>query len=58
MLIPKPAQTPLSEAAIKARRPCPPADLVGALQDPVHRDIGNSRPAKPLWRVTTDDENS
>jgi DNA-binding transcriptional regulator YiaG len=37
---------PLSPEAAAARRPQPPEDLVGALHEPVHREVGRSRPAK------------
>jgi DNA-binding transcriptional regulator YiaG len=37
---------PLSPEAIASRLPPPPEDLVGALQDPIHREVGRSRPAK------------
>jgi transcriptional regulator with XRE-family HTH domain len=36
----------LSEDAYTARMPQNPADLVGALQDPVHQEVGQARPAK------------
>ena len=34
---------PLSKEAQEARRPQKPEDLVDALQDPIHRDVGRSR---------------
>lgn len=37
---------PLSEDARRSRRPQNPADLVEALQDPVLREVGRSRPAR------------
>jgi hypothetical protein len=37
---------PLSPKTSAARRPQSPEELVGALQEPVHRDIGRSRSAK------------
>jgi DNA-binding transcriptional regulator YiaG len=37
---------PLSPEAIASRLPPPPEDLVGALQDTIHREVGKSRPAK------------
>lgn len=36
----------LSEDVYTARMPQNPADLVDALQDPVHRELGQSRPAR------------
>lgn len=42
----KPKLKPLSPEAIASRLPPPPEDLVGALQDPIHREVGRSRPAK------------
>jgi transcriptional regulator with XRE-family HTH domain len=36
----------LSEDSYTARIPQNPADLVGALQDPVHQEVGQARPAK------------
>ena len=39
-------QTPLLPEAAAARRPMPPEQLVGALQDRVHRDVGRARPAR------------
>jgi DNA-binding transcriptional regulator YiaG len=42
----RPTLKPLSSEAIVSRLPSPPEDLVGALQDPMHRDVGRSRPAK------------
>lgn len=36
----------LSQAARDARRPPSPAELMGALQDTVHVDVGGSRPTK------------
>lgn len=37
---------PLSEKALAERRPQPPEELIGALHDTVHRDIGKSRVSK------------
>jgi DNA-binding transcriptional regulator YiaG len=37
---------PLSPEAAAGRRPQSPEDLVGALHEPVHREVGRSRPAK------------
>ena len=37
---------PLSPAALEARRPTPPEELVGALQDSVHREMGRGRAAR------------
>jgi DNA-binding transcriptional regulator YiaG len=42
----KPQIGSLSEDAYTARMPPNPADLVGALQDPIHNEIGEARPAK------------
>jgi DNA-binding transcriptional regulator YiaG len=42
----KPELKPLSPEAIASRLPPPPEDLVGALQDTIHREVGRSRPAK------------
>lgn len=42
------ALKPLSEEAAMARRPLQPADLVGALQDPVHVEPGRGRGAKSV----------
>lgn len=39
---------PLSEDAAAARRPLPPADLVGALQEPIHVETGRGRAAKSV----------
>jgi len=41
----KPKLVPLSDEARKLRMPLNPADLLDALQDPVHRDVGRSKPA-------------
>lgn len=38
--------TPLSREALEARKPLPPAELVDALQDRVHRDVGRGRAAR------------
>lgn len=37
---------PLSREARDQRRPLPPKQLVGALQDPAHRDVGKARRAR------------
>ena len=42
----KPQLGSLSEDALAARRPQNPADLVDALQEPIHREIRRSRPAR------------
>jgi DNA-binding transcriptional regulator YiaG len=42
----RPTLKPLSPETIVSRLPPPPEDLVGALQDPIHREVGRSRPAK------------
>jgi len=42
----KPQLGSLSEDALVARRPQNPADLVDALQEPIHREVGRSRPAR------------
>ena len=39
---------PLSSAALAARMPRPPADLIGALQEPIHRDMKGGRAAKSV----------
>ncbi len=39
---------PLSAAAIEARKPARPEDLVGALQDSIHKDSGRGRVAKSV----------
>lgn len=44
----RPTPSPLSSAARDARRPRPPAELVDALHDSVHRELGPSRPAKSV----------
>ncbi len=41
-------RSPLAAKAAKARKPLPPEELVDALQDPVHRDIGHGRAAKTV----------
>jgi DNA-binding transcriptional regulator YiaG len=41
-------QAPLAPAAAVARVPANPADLVDALQDPIHREVGKSRLAKSV----------
>lgn len=44
----RPQLKPLSEEERLARKPLPPEVLIDALQDPIHYDIGRSRPAKTL----------
>jgi DNA-binding transcriptional regulator YiaG len=44
----KPQLAPLALAAAAARVPANPADLVDALQDPIHREVGKSRLAKSV----------
>lgn len=39
----KPKLQPLSKEAQDARRPPKPENLVDALQDTIHRDVGRSR---------------
>ena len=39
---------PLAPAAVAARIPANPADLVDALQDPIHREVGKSKSAKSV----------
>jgi transcriptional regulator with XRE-family HTH domain len=39
---------PLSSEALEARRPQPPEELVGALQDRVHLDVGRARPGRAV----------
>jgi transcriptional regulator with XRE-family HTH domain len=43
---PKPQLVPLSEDARMSRMPPPPEELVDALQEPIHREVGRSRPAR------------
>lgn len=42
----KPQLMPLSKDASTLRLPPPPEDLVDALQEPIHREAGRSRPAR------------
>lgn len=42
----KPQLLPLSEDASASRMPPAPEDLVGALQDPIYREVRRSRPAR------------
>jgi transcriptional regulator with XRE-family HTH domain len=44
----KPQLAPLAPAAVAARIPANPADLVDVLQDPIHREVGKSRLAKSV----------
>jgi DNA-binding transcriptional regulator YiaG len=44
----KPKLNPLSEDTLKLRRPLSPENLVDALQEPIHREVGRSRPAKSV----------
>ena len=44
----KPKSEQLSQAAAMARMPPNPADLVDALQDSIHREVGKSRAAKSV----------
>lgn len=39
---------PLSEDALNSRKPISPENLVDALQEPIHRKVGRSRPAKSV----------
>ncbi|PSB03653.1 helix-turn-helix domain-containing protein [Merismopedia glauca] len=45
---PRPQLKPLSEDARASRRPLNPADLVDALQEPIHREVGRSKPARSV----------
>lgn len=42
----KPQLVPLSKDASMSRMPLPPEILVDALQEPIHREVGRSRPAR------------
>ena len=53
---PKPQLAPLAPAAVAARMPANPADLVDALQDPIHREVGKSRLAKSVRSRKQSDE--
>jgi transcriptional regulator with XRE-family HTH domain len=44
----KPQLAPLAPASAAARIPANPADLVDALQDPIHREVGKSKLAKSV----------
>lgn len=44
----RPQLAPLSEDARASRRPPNPADLVDALQEPIHREVGRSKPARAV----------
>lgn len=39
---------PLLEEAQLARRPLPPESLIGALQDPIHREVEKSRGVRAI----------
>jgi hypothetical protein len=41
-----PKRSPLSSEALEARKPQPPEELVGALQDRIHTKTGATRPGK------------
>ena len=38
----------LSPEALEARKPQPPEELAGALQDQMHVDVGRSRPGRAV----------
>lgn len=42
----KPQLVPLSEDASMSRMPPPPENMVDALQEPIHREVGRSRPVR------------
>lgn len=42
----KPQLVPLSKNASMSRMPPPPEILIDALQEPIHREVGRSRPAR------------
>jgi transcriptional regulator with XRE-family HTH domain len=44
----RPKLNPLSEDAIKSRTPISPENLVDALQEPIHREVGRSRPVRSV----------
>ena len=44
----RPQLAPLSEDARVSRRPPNPADLVHALQEPIHREVGRSKPGRAV----------
>ncbi len=44
----KPKLNPLSEDAVKSRTPISPENLVDALQEPIHREVGRSRPVRSV----------
>jgi transcriptional regulator with XRE-family HTH domain len=44
----RPKLNPLSEDALKSRKPLSPENLIDALQEPIHREVGRSRPAKSV----------
>lgn len=45
---PRTTPTPISKASREERRPRPVAELVGALQDSVHKDLGKTRVARSV----------
>lgn len=44
----RPKLNPLSEDAVKSRTPISPENLVDALQEPIHREVGRSRPVRSV----------
>jgi DNA-binding transcriptional regulator YiaG len=44
----KPKLNPLSEDALKSRTPISPENLIDALQEPIHREVGRSRPVRSV----------
>ena len=44
----RPKLNPLSEDAVKLRTPISPENLVDALQEPIHREVGRSRPVRSV----------
>lgn len=49
---PKPQLKPLSKEASLLRTPPPPDELVGAINEPVHQEIGRTRKAKSVKQKT------
>ena len=47
-VFPKPELTPLSKDASDLRKPISPENLVDALQEPIHKEVGRSRTARSL----------